>query len=196
MLEDYGSAGGGGVTDLQGAYDGGNVVNGQDVILETFVGPNLHRIGLGNGALDGNTEWAVTGIGKDALKNNTGQNSTAIGDTSGVDNSGIGLVSIGGTSAFQNQGDDVIALGRSSGRKNTADNSNFFGFNAGYNSGGDTGNTTSHGVTVFSPESIPSYANKGAAQTALTVANGCVAGQIYLFRNEANDNIGFIIPSA
>jgi len=185
MLEDYGSGGGGGVTDLQGAYDGGNVVN---LATVTINGTN-NIYGIGNGATSISGSH-VNSLGSNAARNNGGDNLNAFGNSSSFANTGDNVNGIGNESAFQNQGDNVNAIGNAAGKSNTANNSNFFGLNAG------SGNTTSHGVTVFSPESIPSYANKGAAQTALTVANGCVAGQIYLFRNEANDNIGFIIPSA
>jgi hypothetical protein len=67
MLEDYG-AGGGGVTDLQGAYDGGNVVNGVDLIFVSAT----QRIAIGEGALDGADGNALTAIGRDAGKNHSG----------------------------------------------------------------------------------------------------------------------------
>jgi hypothetical protein len=171
MLEDYGAGGGGGVTDLQGAYDGGNVVNGATVIIE---GTSELNFGVGTNVLQGNTGGGVVALGFESGKNNEGNQVVALGIQSGLNNSG----------------DHVNAFGYQAGIDNDSDNCNFFGYQAG------TNNSTSFGVTVFSPESIPSYANKGAADAALTVANGCVAGQIYIFRNEANDNIGFIIPSA
>jgi hypothetical protein len=241
MLEDYGAGGGDGVTDLQGAYDGGNVVNDADVIIDggathifavglsaaggntgdnvialgsdaalnnsgdfvTAIGINaasnnlgIDVVGIGREAAKDNTGSFVNAIGIEAALNNSGDFVTAIGISSASNNSGSEVIAIGINAASFNSGSEVIAIGFDAGRKNTASGSNFFGQEAGYDSIGDTGNTTAFGVTVFSPESIPSYANKGAAETALTVANGCVAGQIYLFRNEANDNIGFIIPSA
>jgi hypothetical protein len=212
MLEDYGAGGGDGVTDLQGAYDGGNVVNGNTVTLNYTAGPDHIKIGIGFEALLNATGTAIIGIGRRVLKDSTANPIIAIGLEAGRSSSGSSIVAIGTNSCLNNTGNNVVGIGidagrdntglnvvgigTSAGRKNTSTNSNFLGTNAGYDSIGDTGNTTSFGVTVFSPESIPSYANKGAAETALTVANGCVAGQIYLFRNEANDNIGFIIPSA
>jgi hypothetical protein len=190
MLEDYGSGGGGGVTDLQGAYDGGNVVNGNTVTLSYMAGPGIFSIGIGNLALDTATSNNINALGTQAGRNGSGGNINLLGWSSGNNSTGSHLNGFGRLSLNANTGSDVNALGENSGNGNTANNSNFFGKSAG------NGNTTSFGVTVFSPESIPSYANKGAAETALTVANGCVAGQIYIFRNEANDNIGFIIPSA
>jgi hypothetical protein len=252
MLEDYGAGGGDGVTDLQGAYDGGNVVNDADVIID---GGATHIFAVGLSAAGGNTGNNVIALGSDAALNNSGDYVTAIGEEAaksnigndvnsmgrfsaeentndqlnaiglfaGYKNTGFRVNAIGGegvgqentgdylnaigtgcgfkntgeyvngigmAAAQENAGDNVNAFGNEAGYQNTADDSNFFGKEAG------KGNTTAFGVTVFSPESIPSYANKGAADTALTVANGCVAGQIYIFRNEANDNIGFIIPSA
>jgi hypothetical protein len=150
---------------------------------------------MGRFSAEDNTKSQLNAIGFFAGYKNTGFSVNAIGGEGvGLENTGDHLNAIGGACGFQNTGDYVNAIGTNAGRKNTANNSNFFGRNAGYDSVGDTGNTTSHGVTVFSPESIPSFADQAAADAALTVGNGCVAGQIYLFRNEANDTIGYIIP--
>jgi hypothetical protein len=188
MLEDYGAGGGDGVTDLQGAYDGGNVVNDGDVIID-----GVERIyAIGAGVLSGGSGNDKVAFGNAAAAGGSGSRVNALGNGAMV-NGGSSDINAFGNAACEDNGnaaDNVNAMGFQAGKSNQTPHSNFFGRNAG------NGNNTSFGVTVFSPESIPSYANKGAAETALTVANGCVVGQIYLFRNEANDNIGFIIPSA
>lgn len=75
----------------------------------------------------------------------------------------------------------------------TANNSNFFGYEAGMNSTGNNVNAfgyqankggTLSGQTVFSNASLPSYTNRSAATTAITVPNGAVAGNTYLYYNQ------------
>jgi hypothetical protein len=72
--------------------------------------------------------------------------------------------------------------------------SNFIGYNAGKNSTGTTvnaigknagiGNALS-GMTIISNSSLPSYTNRTAATTAITIGNGGVAGNTYLYYNQA-----------
>jgi len=160
---------------------------------------------FGNLAASSNTGNHVNSFGGNSSVNNSGNNVNALGVSSANNNTGSDVNALGGSSAQANIGNKVNALGNSAAYDNTGDHVNAFGDNAGYqNTASDSnffgnlagsGNTTAFGVTVFSPQSIPSYANKGAADTALTVANGCVAGQIYLFRNESNDTIGYVLPA-
>jgi hypothetical protein len=214
---------GGGVTDLQEAYDKGNVVNGATVTID---GVN-NNFGVGVDALDGNTGVnvnsnggsaasqnsgddvnangnsaafqnlgsSVNANGNNAASQNTGNNVNANGNNAALQNTGNNVNANGFNAAIQNTGNNVNANGLNAGLKNTADDSNFFGQNAGYDSIAETGNTTSFGVTVFSPQSVPSYADHTAALAALTVANGCVAAQVYIYRNVATDAIGFVIPA-
>ena len=75
-----------------------------------------------------------------------------------------------------------------------AHHSNFIGQNAGQSSSGNNvnaigtdaaiGNALS-GMTIFSNASLPSYANRAAATTAITIAHGAVAGNTYLYYNQA-----------
>ena len=74
-----------------------------------------------------------------------------------------------------------------------ASNSNFFGREAGMNSTGNNVNAfgfqahkggTLSGQTVFANATLPSYANRAAATTAITVALGAVAGNTYLYYNQ------------
>lgn len=207
-------------SNLQQAYDAGNVVNGNTLTLEDFPDAN---VGLGIDALNGNTGVEVVSIGRLSGENNTGNFVVSIGNSAAYANTGDSVVSIGqgaaasntgsnvnalgnaaalntGSavnafgefSAYQNIGDHVNAIGDGAGRENTADNSNFFGQSAGYDTG--VGNTTAFGVTVFQPDSVPSYADHAAALAGLTVANGCVGGQVYIYRNVATNAIGFVLP--
>lgn len=179
-----GGTGGGGVQNLQEAYDGGNVVNNAIVIID---GDNF-LFGVGLDALGGNTGNEVNALGAKAAENNTGNDVNALGNKAALLNTGNEVNALGSLSGKSNTGNHVNALGNQAGENNTSSHCNFFGSNAG------NGNTTPFGVTVFSPESIPSYADHTAALASLTTANGCVSGQIYLYRNEDNNTIGFVIP--
>jgi hypothetical protein len=181
------------VVTMQSAYDGGNVVNGADVVIDGDV--NI-VVAIGFEAALDNSGSEINAFGLQSGKNNSGISCNFIGSKSGEDNQGDFANGIGVFSLIENTGENINAFGRNAGRKNTANNSNFFGLNAGYQTSGSIGNTTSHGVTVFSPESIPSFADQAAADAALTVANGCVAGQIYLWRLTGVTNvISFVIPT-
>lgn len=68
-------------------------------------------------------------------------------------------------------------LGREAGMNSTGNNVNAFGQTAG------VGNALS-GMTIFSNLSLPSFVNRAAATTAITVANGAVAGNTYLYYNQ------------
>jgi hypothetical protein len=167
----------------------GNIVNAIGISAgENNTGDDLVAIGAGAGF--GNTANEVISIGNTSGSGNIGTRLVSLGINTAQDNEGNDVNALGVNAARNNEGDNVNALGSNAGKDNTADNSNFFGLNAG------NGNTTSHGVTVFSPESIPSYADQAAADAALTVANGCVAGQIYLWRLTGVTNvISFVIPT-
>jgi hypothetical protein len=71
--------------------------------------------------------------------------------------------------------------------------SNFFGYQAGKSSSGNNVNAFGYnvangnaisGITIFSNSSMKSYANRAAAVAAITVPNGAVVGNIYLYYNE------------
>jgi len=68
-------------------------------------------------------------------------------------------------------------IGVGAGAYSSGNNVNAFGANAGI------GNTIS-GMTIFSNSSLPSYADRSAATTAITIANGAVAGNTYLYYNQ------------
>lgn len=75
----------------------------------------------------------------------------------------------------------------------TAYRSNFLGLEAGMNSTGNNVNAFGYqahkggslsGQTVFSNATLPSYVNRAAATTAITVPNGAVVGSTYLYYNQ------------
>jgi hypothetical protein len=75
----------------------------------------------------------------------------------------------------------------------TAYDSNFIGYQAGMNSTGNNVNAFGYrankggslsGQTVFSNVTLPSYLNRAAATTAITVPNGAVTGSTYLYYNQ------------
>jgi hypothetical protein len=62
---------------------------------------------------------------------------------------------------------------------------NAFGNNAG------SGNTI-NGATIFSNDSLPSYANYATASAAITVVLGGSAGCTYLYHDQATNSIGAV----
>lgn len=74
-----------------------------------------------------------------------------------------------------------------------ANNSTFIGNQAGMNSTGNNVNAfgkqahkggSLSGQTVFANATLPSYVNRAAATTAITIPNGAVAGSTYLYYNQ------------
>lgn len=92
--------------------------------------------------------------------------SIIIGFNAGYESSGNNVIALGRTSARRNSGNNVIALGNAAARDNTLS-----------------------GQTIFSNATLPSYANRSAATTAITVANGASAGDTYLYYNSSNFQI-------
>jgi hypothetical protein len=89
---------------------------------------------------------------------------------------------IGFNAGYQSSGNNVIALGRTSARSNSGNNVIALGDQAAI------GNALS-GQTIFSNAALPSYANRSAATTAITVANGASRGNTYLYYNSSNFQI-------
>jgi len=214
-LEVYG--GGGAIPTLEQVYNTGNNVNGQRFTIDVNnnfgvgnsalvanEGVNVNSFGQeaglnnegnnvnasGSSSAQGNTGNNVNGFGSEAALGNTGNNVNGFGNEAGLNNEGNNVNGFGSEAARLNSGSGVNAFGFQAGKSNVADNSNFFGSQAGVE------NQTAFGVTVFSPESIPSYADLAAAQAAIFsgIGGGAVTGQIYLFRNESNNTIGYVIP--
>jgi hypothetical protein len=153
-----------------------------------------HVNALGNSAASGNLASYVNALGRDAASNNAGGATylNAIGDGAGSGNFGnycnfIGADAGGGG----NSGNQVIAIGRAAGYKNTGQFCTFIGRYAGTDAFFNTFNTLS-GQFVISNSNMPSYADRTAAELAITVANGAVVGSTYLYYNQATFSIGAV----
>ncbi|PKL77663.1 MAG: hypothetical protein CVV25_13980 [Ignavibacteriae bacterium HGW-Ignavibacteriae-4] len=133
-----------------------------------------------------NTGDYVTASGLSSAYQNEGDYVTASGSYSAFQNTGANVTASGYNSAFDNTGANVTANGYNSARKNTGNNVVAIGYNAGYNS--PNGNGMSN-VTIFSNSVLPSYADRATAELAITVANGAVVGNTYLFYNATTKSI-------
>lgn len=189
----YTSQGGGGTPTMQDTYAAGNVIDNYDFLINsvtrsititrdsTFSGDDL--IAFGNRALNNNEGEYITGIGSSAAEENTGDKVIAIGQSAAYENTGNNINAIGYLAALSNTASSVIAIGESAGRKNSAAFCTFIGINAGYNTGGDVGNSLASQF-VIANNNMPSYADRAAATTAITVLLGAVAGNTYLYYNQ------------
>ena len=82
-----------------------------------------------------------------------------------------------------NSGDDLIAIGNRAGDSNTGDSVIALGQLAG------VGNTLSNQFIVANA-SMPTYANHAAAVAAISTLG--IAGNTYLYHNQATDSIGAV----
>ena len=174
-------------------YAEGNIINNYDFLVRavirsisitrdsSFAGDDT--IAFGKGALNNNATDSVIGIGSDAAGENTGQKVNAIGLGAAYDNNGNNVNAIGYLAGYGNQSSSVIAIGESAGRKNSGAFCTFIGINAGYDSVGDVGNSLASKF-VIANNHMPSYADRTAATTAITVLLGAVAGNTYLYYNQ------------
>lgn len=91
-----------------------------------------------------------------------------------------------GTSAGdKNTGHNNNGFGAGALTGNNCDNVNAFGYQAGY------GNTL-NGMTIFSNNSFPKYADAETATAAITIANGATANCTYLYYDNSRDIISAI----
>jgi hypothetical protein len=124
------------------------------------------------------------------------QNTNFIGNRAGADSSDAEYSNFIGGFAGNLSNTCIYSnfIGWYAGRASTNSyRSNFIGYEAGMNSSGGDVNAfgyqahkggTLSGQTVFSNSSLPSYLNRSAATTAITVPNGAVAGSTYLYYNQ------------
>ena len=138
--------------------------------------------GFGQNAAADNTQDNVNAHGLNAAAGNIGQGVNAAGRNSALNNEGNFVNAFGPDAANENTGSYVNAIGRNAASFNSGDNVNAFGADAA------NGNTL-NGQTVFSNDSLPSYANASAASTAITVLNGASAGCTYLYFDDSTDTI-------
>ena len=152
-------------------------------------------VGQSAGSNAPNAEHSVL-IGKDAGHSSTGGSySNCLGfeagkQADGVYNSNF-LGKSAGTRAYFSHNSNFF--GTSAGfQAVNSQNSNFFGEEAGMNSSANNVNAfgkaahkagTLDGQTVFANATLPSYVNRVAATTAITIPNGAIAGNTYLDYN-------------
>ncbi len=186
----------GDVVNLQNAYDNGNTVNSNVVIIDNndfIVGANIPTppsgqwIAIGRNAGDGATGSDCVAFGIGAGKDSTGTTNVWIGSGAGAEDAGDNNVAIGIGAGNQNTGNNVVFLGELAGGQNTGDNVVAIGNAAA------SGNTL-NGMFVISPSALPSYADATAAATAITVALGAQAGDYYLYHDQSDDTIKVVIP--
>jgi hypothetical protein len=148
-----------------------------------------------------NAEYSVI-IGKWAGHSSTGgSHSNFLGFEAGKQGDGIAYSNFlgyrAGTRAWFTQHSNFF--GTNAGYQATnSGNSNFFGEEAGMGASANNVNAfgkaahkngTLDGQTVFANVTLPSYANRSAATTAITVPNGAVAGNTYLYYNQTSFTI-------
>ena len=174
-----------------------------EATISAAVGSSNFQAGL-NAGVD-NTGTSCVQIGENAGQDNTGNDCNQIGDSAGDGNTGSSCIQVGNQAGANNTGNDCIQLGFRAGKDNTGNhaiqignqaglgntkaNGIFLGELAGYDSAGYTGTDA---VFAIANASIPSFADKNAAETAISVFNGYPAGSTYLYRNNQHGWIGFV----
>jgi len=160
----------------------------------TFVGSfsgrdssGTNNTSMGLGSLRNNVGSGVFGAGYLSGENNSGGGSSFVGEQAGRFNSGVRANSIGSFSSFQNSGNNCSFFGYNAGRQNSGNNVLALGEGSGFGNAKDL-------AFIIANTSIPSYTNASDATADLTIANGCVTGNTYIYRNISNGTIGFINP--
>jgi hypothetical protein len=167
----------------------GNNVNALGTrAARTNTGGNINAIG--QYAAQGNTANNINAIGANAGLLNTGEFLTAIGQDAGNENTGFNVEAIGSEAGMQNIGNNVIAIGKQSAASNTGNNVIVLGNQAGVNNG-------ISGVVIIANTELKSFANYAAATDPLsllsiTIGNGAVAGNTYLYHDQATNSIGAV----
>lgn len=141
-----------------------------------------HVNALGSNSAENNTGLYVNAFGQNAGRNNQRDNVNAFGANAGNGNTAPNTNFFGSASGAFNTGNNVHAFGTNAGRKNSGRHAVFFGDQAGYDSNTDTGNSLGS-VFVINNSILPSFPDSPTAQLAITVANGAVAGNTYLYYN-------------
>jgi hypothetical protein len=150
---------------------------------------NINAFGF-NSAIS-NSGKDLNAMGYQAGYSNQGESLNAFGNGAGTNNRGDSVNAFGANACFENTGNNVHGFGINAGRKNQQRHAVFIGANAGYDSATDTGNSIAE-VFVINNAVLPSFANSVDAQTAITVSNGAVAGNTYLYYDVSKGVIGGI----
>jgi hypothetical protein len=129
--------------------------------------------------------------GASAGSNNGGLNVNAFGTQAAEDNRGSGCNFFGTAAGQDNQDTNVHGFGENAGRRNQSRHAVFIGAQAGYDVATNTGNAIG-GVFVVNNTILTSFPDFATAQATLTVLNGAVAGNTYLFYDASKGVIGAI----
>jgi hypothetical protein len=150
-------------------------------------------VAVGPSALQsGNSSALSVAVGSEAgFQINSAPGAVLVGRQAGRDSTGDYPAAFGFQSLRNNTGDNVSAVGRGAGYNNTGSDCVFIGKYAGTNSG-LTGTNTQSNRFVISNDNLPSFVNHAAALAAITVPLGAVAGNTYLYHNQATDSIGAV----
>ena len=159
--------------NLQGTGAGGG----------TFSGTDINAFG-GNACFD-NSGTSINAMGGGAVQSNTGDNINGFGAEAAKFNTGDYVDAIGYKAAKSNIGDHVIALGFEAGGLNTANDVVAIGRSA----GGTNGLASSF---IISNNTLPTYADHTAAVAGINLGAGAVAGNTYLYHNQATNSIGAV----
>lgn len=163
--------------NFQGTQAGLNQTGTNVIALGTNSGEeNTGQLNVFAGQESGryNTGDDVVALGYLSSNSNEGDNVVSFGSNAAKSNQGSFVNGIGATAAYENQGNYVNAIGRYAASGNTGNNVNAFGVNAAMNN-------HINGQTIFSNNSLPSYANATAAAAAITTGNGASTGCTYLY---------------
>jgi hypothetical protein len=150
------------VTDLQSAYDGGNTINGYNIVFDdvdaNIILSNVIPLsGIAN-----------TFVGLYAGNDSQGDNNVCIGNGAGAENEGNDLIAFS-AAGNGNTGNNVVAIGNGAGNLNQLSNSFIIGNNQ-----------------------LPTYADHAAAAAAITVVLGGSADSTYLYHNQSTNSIGAV----
>ena len=140
------------------------------------------QAGRNNGGLN------VNAFGTQAAEDNTGNNVNLFGADAGYRNVGSGCNFFGTAAGQDNQNFNVHGFGENAGRKNQSRHAVFIGAQAGYDVATDTGNAIGSAF-VINNAILSSFVDSATAQAALTVLNGAVAGNTYLYYNSSKFTI-------
>jgi hypothetical protein len=173
----------------------GNQSGGQTTLGEGAGAANTgsSQTALGNVAGINNSGFVQVATGRGAGTNNTAIYQVASGYRAGTNNAGRHQVTIGGDAGRDNTGANQIYLGLNAGRDNTGVNQIALGANSGQGNTGDYNihlgensgvlNSKSNAIIVAN-EFMPNYADRASAAADLTVVNGCIVGNTYMYYNE------------
>lgn len=162
---------------------------GNSVIVGHNAGNNANGIksntvAIGQSAANGTASYVgSTVIGTSSGLNAIGlSNSTMIGLESGRESNISSCVGVGSLTLRDSTGSNNCAFGNDAGRNSNASDSVYIGTGAG------NGNAL-NGSFVVKNENLPNFADRAAALLAITILNGAVTGNTYLYFNDSNGAI-------